>query len=118
MTEIAELKKRLAGNPGFREEYRKADAEFGLIEALVKTRTEAKLSQAEPARRIGTTQSAIAPLEGGGVSPPWPPCVAMPRRPGPNCRRTSWRRGRPDTEHRRHLSAPPITSWCLPAAGA
>jgi predicted transcriptional regulator len=69
MTKIAELKKRLANNPEFREEYRKADAEFGLIEALVRARTDAKLSQAELAKRIGTTQSAIARLEGGGVSP-------------------------------------------------
>lgn len=69
MTKIAELKKRLMDNPEFREEYEKADAEFAIIEALVRARTAAKLSQAELARRIGTTQSAIARLEGGGVSP-------------------------------------------------
>ncbi len=69
MTKIAELKKRLMTNPEFREEYEKADAEFAIIEALVKARTQAKLSQTELAKRIGTTQSAIARLEGGGVSP-------------------------------------------------
>jgi len=69
MTKIAELKKRLMNNPEFREEYEKADAEFAIVEALVRARTAAKLSQAELARRIGTTQSAIARLEGGGVSP-------------------------------------------------
>lgn len=69
MTKIAELKKRLMNNPEFREEYEKADAEFAIIEALVKARTTAKLSQAELARRIGTTQSAVARLEGGGISP-------------------------------------------------
>jgi predicted transcriptional regulator len=69
MTKIAELKKRLMANPEFREEYEKADAEFAIVEALVRARTEANLSQAELARRIGTTQSAIARLEGGGVSP-------------------------------------------------
>ena len=69
MTKIAELKKRLSKNPEFRAEYEKADAEFSLIEALVQARTRAKLSQAQLARKIGTTQSAIARLEGGGVSP-------------------------------------------------
>ncbi|MBD0416059.1 helix-turn-helix domain-containing protein [Oryzicola mucosus] len=69
MTKIADLKKRLMNNPDFQKEYAKADAEFSIVEALVKARTDAKLSQAEVARRIGTTQSAIARLEGGGVSP-------------------------------------------------
>ncbi len=69
MTRIADLKSRLMDNPAFREEYEKADAEFTVIEALVAARTRAKLSQADVARRIGTTQSAIARLEGGGVSP-------------------------------------------------
>ncbi|KAB2839043.1 helix-turn-helix domain-containing protein, partial [bacterium] len=41
---------------------------FAIIEALVRARTAARLSQAELARKIGTTQSAIARLEGGGVS--------------------------------------------------
>ncbi|MBW8319656.1 MAG: helix-turn-helix domain-containing protein [Arenimonas sp.] len=69
MTRIADLKKKLMENPEFRAEYQKADEEFRLIESLVLARTRAKLSQAELARRIGTTQSAIARLEGGGVSP-------------------------------------------------
>jgi len=69
MTKIADLKKRLMANPEFREEYEKADAEFAIVEALVRARGAAKLSQAELAKRIGTTQSAIARLEGGGVSP-------------------------------------------------
>lgn len=69
MTKIADLKKRLMNDPEFRAEYEKADAEFAIIEALVRARTGAKLSQAELAKRIGTTQSAIARLEGGGVSP-------------------------------------------------
>ena len=69
MTRIADLKKKLMDNPEFRQEYEKADAELRLIETLVHARTKAKLSQAELAKRIGTTQSAIARLEGGGVSP-------------------------------------------------
>lgn len=56
-------------DPAFRSEYEAADAEFRLVEALVRARTRAKLSQAELARRLGTTQSAVARLEGGHVSP-------------------------------------------------
>ena len=69
MTKLAALKKRLMANPDFRQEYEKADVEFSIVESLVQARTAANLSQAELARRIGTTQSAIARLEGGGVSP-------------------------------------------------
>ncbi len=69
MTKVADLKKRWMNDPKFREEYERADEEFAIIEALIRARTDAKLSQTELARRIGTTQSAIARLEGGGVSP-------------------------------------------------
>jgi predicted transcriptional regulator len=69
MTKISELKQRLMRDAEFRAEYEKADAEFALVEALVTARTAAHLTQAELARRIGTTQSAIARLEGGGVTP-------------------------------------------------
>jgi transcriptional regulator with XRE-family HTH domain len=56
-------------DPEFRKEYDKADEEFAIIEALIRARAKAKLSQADVAKRIGTTQSAIARLEGGRVSP-------------------------------------------------
>jgi DNA-binding XRE family transcriptional regulator len=69
MTKLADLKQRLMDNPEFREEYPKADAEFALIEAMITARREAKLTQAELAEKIGTTQSAIARLEAGRVSP-------------------------------------------------
>ena len=69
MTRLKDLKKRLMEDPEFREEYARADEEYKLIEALVRARTAANLTQEELARRLGTTQSAIARLEGGGVSP-------------------------------------------------
>jgi predicted transcriptional regulator len=69
MTKISDLKKRLMNDPEFQKEYEEADAEFALVEALLRARTKAKMSQADVAKRIGTTQSAIARLEGGKVSP-------------------------------------------------
>lgn len=69
MTKLKELKKRLMEDPEFRQEYDRADEEYALVEALVRARATAKLTQAEVAQRLGTTQSAIARLEGGKVSP-------------------------------------------------
>lgn len=69
MTKIADIKRRLMKNTEFAAEYEKADAEFAIVEALVRARTKAKLTQAELAERLGTTQSAVARLEGGKVSP-------------------------------------------------
>lgn len=69
MTKLADLKQRLLENPEVREEYAQADAEFSLIEAMIRARRDAKLTQAELAKKIGTTQSAIARLEAGRVSP-------------------------------------------------
>ena len=69
MTTLRKLKKRLMKDREFREEYARVDNEFAVIEALIRARTAAKLTQEELASRLGTTQSAIARLEGGGVSP-------------------------------------------------
>ena len=69
MTKLTELKARFMEDPAFREEYARIDGGYALIEALVRARTAAKLTQAELASRLGTTQSAVARLEGGRVSP-------------------------------------------------
>ena len=65
MTKLKDLKARLMEDAEFREEYVRVDEEYALIEALVRARTAAKLTQAELAQRLGTTQSAVARLEGG-----------------------------------------------------
>ena len=62
MTTLKDLKQRLMKDPEFREKYARADDEFALIEALIRARTAAKLTQEELASRLGTTQSAIARL--------------------------------------------------------
>ena len=69
MTRLRDLKKRLMEDPEFREEYAQADQEYALAAQLIRARMAAKLTQAEVAKRLGTTQSAIARLEGGRISP-------------------------------------------------
>ena len=72
MTTLKELKKRYMEDPEFRKEYALVDEQYALVETLVRARTAANLTQAEVARQIGTTQSAIARLEGGRVRPSFP----------------------------------------------
>ena len=81
MTKLKDLKARFMEDSAFREEYARIDEEYALIEALVRARTAAKLTQAELARRLGTTQSAVARLEAGGYHRPSRRCAATPRRP-------------------------------------
>lgn len=69
MAELKDLKGRFMKDPAFREEYERADEEYALAEAMVRARTAANLTQSQLAERIGTTQSAIARLEAGKLSP-------------------------------------------------
>ena len=63
------LKRRWLKEPGFKEGYDALAAEFAVAGALIEARTRAKLSQAEVARRMGTSQSTIARLESGSAKP-------------------------------------------------
>lgn len=56
-------------DPAFKEAWDELDLEYRLASLLIRLRTEAGLSQAELARRVGTTQSAIARMESGRVLP-------------------------------------------------
>jgi ribosome-binding protein aMBF1 (putative translation factor) len=56
-------------DPEFRTAYDELEEEFAVIRAVLEARTRAGISQAELARRMGTTQSAIARLEAGKVKP-------------------------------------------------
>ena len=68
-------------DPEFREECERVNEECALIEALVRARAAAKLTQVKVARRVGTIRSVIARLEGGRVSSSFaPPCAAAPKR--------------------------------------
>jgi ribosome-binding protein aMBF1 (putative translation factor) len=53
----------------YRREYQALEGEFALIEAMVQARAHAHLTQAQLARRMGTTQAVIARLESGRTKP-------------------------------------------------
>ena len=59
------FKKRMLKNPAVKKEYDALEEEFALIGELLKARTRAKLTQAQVAHRMGTSQSAVARLESG-----------------------------------------------------
>ncbi len=69
MAKLADLNARLMKDPEFAAAYAVADVEYRVIEEMIRTRSEAGLTQEALAERMGTTQSAIARLEGGRVSP-------------------------------------------------
>jgi transcriptional regulator with XRE-family HTH domain len=64
-----ELHRKLLKNSEYRREYEALEAEFGLLIAIVVARRRAGLTQAQLAKRMKTTQTAIARLESGRVKP-------------------------------------------------
>lgn len=52
-------------NPEFKKEYDALEPEFALARELFRARGKAKLSQAQVAKRMGTSQSAVARIESG-----------------------------------------------------
>lgn len=53
-------------DPKFKKAWHDLDAEFELLESMVKVREKAGLTQAELAKKIGTKQPALSRLERGG----------------------------------------------------
>jgi ribosome-binding protein aMBF1 (putative translation factor) len=69
MTKARDLHKKWMTNPKYKTEYEKLAPEFELARILIEARTKAGLTQAQLAKRMKTTQSVIARLEGGRVHP-------------------------------------------------
>jgi ribosome-binding protein aMBF1 (putative translation factor) len=69
MTDVTELHRRWLGDAAYRAEYDALADEFALVEELIKARAHSGLTQEEIARRMGTTQSVVARLEGGKSMP-------------------------------------------------
>ena len=69
MSTLAELKKQWMQDTETREAYEAHAYEFEIARSLIEARSDAGLTQAEVAKRMGTTQSAIARIEGGSQLP-------------------------------------------------
>jgi transcriptional regulator with XRE-family HTH domain len=69
MTKIKDLHRRWSRDEDYEVAYDGLEEEFRLARALIQARTAAGLSQAQLARRMKTSQSYIARLEGGKVRP-------------------------------------------------
>jgi len=59
----------MRADPAYRQQYAALEPEFALIEAMLRARSHAGLTQAQLARRMGTTQAVIARLESGRTKP-------------------------------------------------
>ena len=64
-----DLHKEWMKNPKHRAEYDALEEEFALIGAMMDARAHAGLTQAEVAKRMKTTQTAVARLESGRIKP-------------------------------------------------
>ena len=69
MIKFDTLHKKWMKNAAYRKEYEALEEEFAVIAAVAKARARAGISQAELAKRMKTTQSAIARLESGRAKP-------------------------------------------------
>jgi ribosome-binding protein aMBF1 (putative translation factor) len=69
MTRISTLHRRWSMEAGQKAAYDALEGEFDLVRTLIEARTAAGLSQAELAKRMKTSQSYIARIEGGKVRP-------------------------------------------------
>ena len=69
MTKFSTLHKKWMKDPAYRKEYDALEEEFTLIAAVAKARIRAGLTRAQIAKRMKTTQSAVARLESGRGKP-------------------------------------------------
>jgi len=69
MTKVKDLHRRWSKGTDYKVEYVSLDKEFRLARTLIEARTRAGLSQTQLARRMKTSQSYVARIEGGQVRP-------------------------------------------------
>lgn len=64
-----DIREKLLRDPEVKKAYEDMKPEFDVATALIEARTRAHLTQAEVAKRMGTSQSAVARLESGHYLP-------------------------------------------------
>ena len=69
MSKVTDLHKKWSEDPEYRKAYNRLGSKFEISRSLIGARTRAKLTQAELAQRINTTQSVVARLESGRTLP-------------------------------------------------
>jgi len=69
MTKVKDLHRGWMKHSKYKTEYEAVGKEFQLARALIEARTRAGLSQTQLARRMKTSQSYVARIEGGQVRP-------------------------------------------------
>ncbi len=69
MRSVEAWKRKQLKDPAFKKEYDALEEEFALASELIGARSKAKLTQEEVARRMGTSQSAVARMESGRKLP-------------------------------------------------
>ena len=69
MTKLKDLHRRWSKDDNYKAAYDALKEEFELARALIEARTRAGLSQSQLARRMKTSQSYVARIEGGKVRP-------------------------------------------------
>jgi ribosome-binding protein aMBF1 (putative translation factor) len=69
MARISELHQKWMKEPKYQKAYAAMEDEFALAKAVIAARSRAGLTQTELAHKMGTTQPAVARMEGGRVQP-------------------------------------------------
>ena len=69
MAKVKALHRRWSKDPDYKAAYDALEGEFELAKALIEARRRAGLSQTQLARRMKTSQSYVARIEGGKVRP-------------------------------------------------